>query len=177
MCPTATDLMPKMLTNALGITVQIQTGSIYVMAAASVDTSNLRATQYPAPLVTVSRRTKLIQDHSDLTRYITGMIILITFFNLQALQHHRCMLSSKSMVHHCVWRLIQEHLFHYQQEHLPYHVVGECHPLQPSDAHLYTSSGELIQVLGTKSVHVCYKNQVKQLSLLVVPTDGPVLFG
>ena len=50
-------------------------------------------------------------------------------------------------------------------------------PLQPSDAHLYTYSGELIQVLGTIFVTVCYKGEVKQLSLLVVPTDGPSLFG
>ena len=50
-------------------------------------------------------------------------------------------------------------------------------PLKPSDARLYTYSGELTQVLGTFSVTVCYKDQVKQLSLLVVPTDGPSLFG
>ena len=48
-------------------------------------------------------------------------------------------------------------------------------PLQPSDARLYTYPGELIQVLGTISVTVCYKDQVKQLSLLVVLTDGPSL--
>ena len=50
-------------------------------------------------------------------------------------------------------------------------------PLQPSDTRLYTYSGELIEVLGTISVTVCYKQQTKQLSLLVVPTDGPALFG
>ena len=46
-------------------------------------------------------------------------------------------------------------------------------PLQPSDARLYTYSGELIKVLGIISVTVRYKDQVKQLPLLVVPTDGP----
>ena len=50
-------------------------------------------------------------------------------------------------------------------------------PLQPCDARLYTYSGELIRVLGTISIIVHYKDQVKQLSLLVVPTDGPSLFG
>ena len=50
-------------------------------------------------------------------------------------------------------------------------------PLQPSDTRLYTYSGELIEVLGAITVTVCYKQQTKQLSLLVVPTDGPVLFG
>ena len=50
-------------------------------------------------------------------------------------------------------------------------------PLQPSDARLYTYSGELIQVLGTISVTVRYKDLVKQLSLLVIPADGPSLFG
>ena len=50
-------------------------------------------------------------------------------------------------------------------------------PLQPSDTRLYTYSGELIEVLGTISVTVSYKQQTKQLSLLVVPTEGPALFG
>ena len=50
-------------------------------------------------------------------------------------------------------------------------------PLQQSDARLYTYSGELIKVLGSISVTVSYKQQTKQLSLLVVPTDGPSLFG
>ena len=50
-------------------------------------------------------------------------------------------------------------------------------PLQPSDTRLYAYSGELIEVLGTISVTVCYKQQTKQLSLLVVPTEGPALFG
>ena len=50
-------------------------------------------------------------------------------------------------------------------------------PLQPSDTRLYTYSGELIEVLGAITVTVCYKQQTKQLSLLVVPTDGPALFG
>ena len=42
---------------------------------------------------------------------------------------------------------------------------------------LYTYSGELIQVLGPISVTVWYKDQVQQLSLLVIPTDGLPLFG
>ena len=50
-------------------------------------------------------------------------------------------------------------------------------PLQPFDAHLYTYSGELIQALGSISVTVCYKQQTKHLSLLVVPSDGLALFG
>ena len=50
-------------------------------------------------------------------------------------------------------------------------------PLQPSDTRLYTYSGELIEVLGIITVTVCYKQQTKQLSLLVVPTEGPALFG
>ena len=50
-------------------------------------------------------------------------------------------------------------------------------PLQPSNSRLYTYSGELIQVLGTISFTAHYKDQVKQRSLLVVPTDGPSLFG
>ena len=50
-------------------------------------------------------------------------------------------------------------------------------PLQPSDAHLYTYSDELIRVLGTISVIIRYKDQVKHLSLLVVPINGHSLFG
>ena len=50
-------------------------------------------------------------------------------------------------------------------------------PLQRSDTRLYTYSGELIDVLGAIRVTVCYKQQTKQLSLLVVPTDGPALVG
>ena len=55
----------------------------------------------------------------------------------------------------------------------------KCPPLQPLDAHLHvhTYSGELIQVLGSISVTLCYRQQTKCLSLLVTPTDGPVLFG
>ena len=49
--------------------------------------------------------------------------------------------------------------------------------LQPSNTRLYTYSGELIQVLGSIAVTVFYKQQTKRLSLLVVPTDGPALFG
>ena len=50
-------------------------------------------------------------------------------------------------------------------------------PLLPSDARLHTYSGELIKVLGTTSVTVRYRGQVKQLPLLIVPTDGPSLLG
>ena len=50
-------------------------------------------------------------------------------------------------------------------------------PLLPSDACLYTYSGELTKVLGTTSITVYYKDQIKKLSLLVVPTDGPSLLG
>ena len=50
-------------------------------------------------------------------------------------------------------------------------------PLQPSIARLRIYLGELIQVLGTISVTVRYKDQVKKLSLLVVPTNGLSLFG
>ena len=57
----------------------------FATVAAKVDTLNLCATQHPAPFVTVSRRTRLLQDHSDQTRYIIGMIILITFFSAQAI--------------------------------------------------------------------------------------------
>ena len=50
-------------------------------------------------------------------------------------------------------------------------------PLLPSDARLHTYSGELIKFLGTTSVTVRYSGQVKQLPLLIVPTDGPSLLG
>ena len=50
-------------------------------------------------------------------------------------------------------------------------------PLLPSDARLYTYLVELIKVLGTTSVTVRYKDQVRKLSLLVVPTDGPSFLG
>ena len=51
-------------------------------------------------------------------------------------------------------------------------------PLQPSSARLYTYSGELIEVLGSISVTVHYKDHAsKQQSLLVVSTDGPSLLG
>ena len=50
-------------------------------------------------------------------------------------------------------------------------------PLSPSDARLHTDSGELIKVLGTTTVTVRYRGQVKQLPLLIVPTDGPSLLG
>ena len=50
-------------------------------------------------------------------------------------------------------------------------------PLSPSDARLHTYSGELIKVLGTTSVTIRYRGQVKQLPLLIVPTDGPSLLG
>ena len=41
--------------------------------------------------------------------------------------------------------------------------------------HIY--SGERIEVLGTIAVTVCYKQQTKNLSLVVVPMEGPALFG
>ena len=50
-------------------------------------------------------------------------------------------------------------------------------PLLPSDARLHIYSGELIKVLVTTSGTVHYRGQVKQLPLLIVPTDGPSLLG
>ena len=50
-------------------------------------------------------------------------------------------------------------------------------PKQPTDTHLFTYSRERIDVLGTIAVTVCYKQQTKHLSLVVVPTEGPALFG
>ena len=50
-------------------------------------------------------------------------------------------------------------------------------PLSPADACLHTYSGELITVLGTTPVTVRYRSQVKQLLLLMVPTEGPSLLG
>ena len=90
--------------------MQIQTSNLSCLHAANVNTSNLCATQHPTSFVTVNRRTRLLQYHSDRTRYIIGMIILIVFFSVQALRHPRCVSSSHSTVHYCVWRLIQEHL-------------------------------------------------------------------
>ena len=49
--------------------------------------------------------------------------------------------------------------------------------LHPSTARLRTYSGEIIDILGSIHVTASYHNQSKQLSLLVVPTDGPTLFG
>ena len=50
-------------------------------------------------------------------------------------------------------------------------------PLSLSEARLHTYSGELIKVLGVTSVTVRYRSQVKQLPLLIVPTDEPSLLG
>ena len=52
------------------------------------------------------------------------------------------------------------------------------HPvLHSSTAQLRTYTGEIIYVMGSIHVTASYHNQSKQLSLLVVPTDGPTLFG
>ena len=49
--------------------------------------------------------------------------------------------------------------------------------LSPSKVQLRTCSGEALFVLGTLDVHVEYKEQSAQLSLLVVQGNGPRLFG
>ena len=49
--------------------------------------------------------------------------------------------------------------------------------LKYSNAMLKTYTGEHIKVLGSIDVNVTYKNQKKQLPLLVVSGDGPSLFG
>ena len=49
--------------------------------------------------------------------------------------------------------------------------------LHPSTARLRTYTGEIIDVIGSIHVTASYHNQSKHLSLLVVPTDGPTLFG
>ena len=52
------------------------------------------------------------------------------------------------------------------------------HPvLQPSTARLRTFTGEIINIMGSIHVMASYHNQAKQLSLLVVSTHGPTLFG
>ena len=50
-------------------------------------------------------------------------------------------------------------------------------PLQPSRAHVTTYTKELIPVVGKLPVAVAFEGQQKQLSLLVVPGDGPTLLG
>ena len=52
-------------------------------------------------------------------------------------------------------------------------------PLLPSSIRLRTYSGEEIKVLGSihVTVDVIYRGQCRRLPLLVVPTDGPALFG
>lgn len=55
--------------------------------------------------------------------------------------------------------------------------AGNRPELQPSSIRLRTYSGQIIQVLGEISVVATYQNQSKRLPLLVVPTDGPSLFG
>ena len=49
--------------------------------------------------------------------------------------------------------------------------------LQPSTARLRMYSDDIIDVMGNINVTVFYYNQSKQLSLLVVPTNGPTFFG
>ena len=56
------------------------------------------------------------------------------------------------------------------------------HGQQWSDRHLslpifVSTHNQLIQVLGIIAVTVRYKEPTKHLTLLVVPTDGPALFG
>ena len=102
-------------------------------------------------------------------KYIISTIILIMFLSSQAL-HHRCMSSSMSTVQQSVWKSTPEK----QSRLLAKTPITACRwqkwpPLQPSDPRLYTNLWELIQVLDTISVTVCYNDQIKQLSLLVVP--------
>ena len=49
--------------------------------------------------------------------------------------------------------------------------------LRPSTARLRAYLGEILKVLGSIVVTASYHNQSKQLSLLVVPTDGKTLCG
>lgn len=49
--------------------------------------------------------------------------------------------------------------------------------LQPSSARLRTYSGEVLPVRGSITVTATYEGQSHSLTLLVVPTDGPTLFG
>ena len=55
--------------------------------------------------------------------------------------------------------------------------VSKRSTLRPSTARLCTYSGEILTVLGSNEVTASYHNQSLQRSLLVVPTDGPTLFG
>ena len=49
--------------------------------------------------------------------------------------------------------------------------------LKTCDVGLRTYSGEFLKVLGCIDVTVCYDQQCHPLQLVVVPTDGPPLFG
>ena len=66
------------------------------------------ATRHPAPYTPISRTTRLLQSHSDGTRYIAGIILLTVFFSAQAHRRHRCASSSQSTVRHFLWNLTQE---------------------------------------------------------------------
>ena len=105
--------------------------------------------------------------------------MLTMFFSVQAFQRHWCVLSSQSTVRHFPWKSTQEPQVSLVSENTccSTWLAKKWLTLQPSDVHLYMYPGELIKVLGTIWVTVCYKDQVKQLSLLVIPTDGPSLLG
>ena len=55
--------------------------------------------------------------------------------------------------------------------------TSRCPVLHQSTAWLRTYSGEITDIIGSIYVTVSYSDQSKQFSLLVVPTDGPTLFG
>ena len=58
-----------------------------VTVAENVELS-LCATLHPAPYAPGSRTTRLLQSHSDRTRYIAGMMLLTIFFSAQARRCH-----------------------------------------------------------------------------------------
>ena len=49
--------------------------------------------------------------------------------------------------------------------------------LQPSDVRLRTYTGEAMSVRGCVTVSVSYRQQQRELSLLVVQGEGPTLLG
>ena len=49
--------------------------------------------------------------------------------------------------------------------------------LKPDNVKLLTYTGEVVKTEGTISVRVTYKNQKKELDLLVVQGNGPSLMG
>ena len=53
----------------------------------------------------------------------------------------------------------------------------EAPQLKASKAELKTYTGEVLNILGTITVTVSYKDQVADLNLLVVAGDGPSLMG